>query len=340
MTKRDSGKAGKQAAADTLRRQWELLRLIPRSPRKVTATEITEKLSGLGFSVSSRTVQRDLQTLSASFPILNDERSKPFGWSWKRDVPAISLPGLTVSEALAFSLMKQFMTPLLPASIVGALSNHFALAEKTLREAPGVVRNWPSKVRIVHPTQVLQTPAIAPKVYQDITEALLHGRQLRATYGRDAEKTKDLVLHPLALVQRGQVTYLVARTFSYPDPRLYVAHRFRATKVLDDANVDDFDIDTYIASGALGFGKGNLIELEVRLHRSAAVHIRESPLSVDQTLVEENGETVRLAATVADTPQLRWWLMGFGATAEVLGPAPLRREFLTIGADLARIYAP
>jgi predicted DNA-binding transcriptional regulator YafY len=37
---------------------------------------------------------------------------------------------------------------------------------------------------------------------------------------------------------------------------------------------------------------------------------------------------VRLSATVADTAELRWWLLGFGEGVEVIGPKSLRNEFI------------
>jgi predicted DNA-binding transcriptional regulator YafY len=338
MTMASGTKKGKQAFTDVIGRQWALLRLLPRSPRKATAAGLRGLLEAEGFAVTGRTVQRDLQTLSTAFAIENDERNKPYGWRWARDAPALSLPALSPAEALAFRLVRQFSAPLLPASVMDVLAAHFTAADRALSAAPDVARNWPAKVRIVHPTQVLKTPAIPPKVYADVTGALLHGRMLAARYGREG-KEKRRELHPLALVQRGPVTYLVARASSFPDARLYVLHRFSGTQVLEQkANTAGFDVDAYLAGGALEFGDGAQIRLEALLERSAAQHLRESPLSDDQSLAEEPDGRVRLRATVRDTRQLRWWLLGFGTAAEVVKPPALRADFRGIARKLARAY--
>ena len=329
---------GKKGSTDVLSRQWCLLRHIPRAPARMAAGELCRRLAAEGFEVTERTVQRDLQTLSRSFPIASDERAKPFGWSWARGAPALSLPGLTPAEALAFRLVRQFIEPLLPASVVRGLAEHFAMADKTLRAATGVARTWPAKVRIVHPTQLLRTPVISEKVYADVTEALLRGRQLKASYGK-GEKAKEYDLHPLALVQRGPVTYLVARAYAYEDARLYVLHRFRATEVLDRQANSAFDVDAYLESGGLGFGKGDRIRLEALFERSAADYLRESPLSEDQAFADAPDGKVRMTATVRDTKQLRWWLLGFGAGVEVLKPVALRDAFRDIAAKQERAYA-
>jgi predicted DNA-binding transcriptional regulator YafY len=49
---------------ETLLRQWQTLRMIPRHPRKVTATLLRESLNQDGFTVGKRTVERDLQSLA------------------------------------------------------------------------------------------------------------------------------------------------------------------------------------------------------------------------------------------------------------------------------------
>ena len=37
---------------------------------------------------------------------------------------------------------------------------------------------------------------------------------------------------------------------------------------------------------------------------------------------------MRVKATLDDTAQLRWWLLGFSDQVEVLGPKALRNEFI------------
>jgi predicted DNA-binding transcriptional regulator YafY len=66
---------------DTQLRQWAMLRRIPQHPRQITALELTGRLESEGFEVSKRTVERDLHSLSEIFPLVPNERSRPYGWS-------------------------------------------------------------------------------------------------------------------------------------------------------------------------------------------------------------------------------------------------------------------
>lgn len=63
-------------------RQWLLLTLLPTKPRRVDAATLEERLRSRGLRVHRRTIQRDLVELATVFPLVSDERSKPYGWRW------------------------------------------------------------------------------------------------------------------------------------------------------------------------------------------------------------------------------------------------------------------
>ncbi|WP_028693211.1 WYL domain-containing protein [Pseudomonas cremoricolorata] len=66
----------------TLSRQWALLRQLPSRSPGTTSAELVWSLRDVGFSVSKRTVERDLNELSLIFPIERNDKSIPFGWHW------------------------------------------------------------------------------------------------------------------------------------------------------------------------------------------------------------------------------------------------------------------
>ncbi|MCB1745283.1 MAG: WYL domain-containing protein, partial [Gammaproteobacteria bacterium] len=59
----------KEDAGQTLARQWEMLRAVPRAPRKITTAELEVHLKDRGYGISRRSIERDLQKLSAWFPL-------------------------------------------------------------------------------------------------------------------------------------------------------------------------------------------------------------------------------------------------------------------------------
>ncbi len=330
-----------QLHPDTLLRQWHMLRMIPRHPQKITARALHEKLQAEQFDVTKRTVERDLLALSEMFPLVSDERDKPYGWSWSKDAPVFNLPGLSHNEALTLAMVEQHLDNLLPSSTLSQLQPYFKAARQHLSNIPQNerIRSWLNKVRTVPPTQPLLPPVIKPAVQHTVYEALLADKQLEIKYlKRGEDKSVEYRIHPLAAVQRGSITYLYCRIFDYDDLRTLALHRIQSAAMLDDAAKapPGFSIDDEVNSGKFGFGEGKQIRLEAIFYNGAGEHLYETPLSGDQTLAELEGGNIRLVATVADTPQLAWWLLGLGDGVEVVKPLALRKS---IAETVARMQA-
>jgi predicted DNA-binding transcriptional regulator YafY len=83
---------------------------------------------------------------------------------------------------------------------------------------------------------------------------------------------------------------------------------------------------------------GEPMRLEAVFSHGAAFHLHDTPVSADQVLTELDHERVLLQATVENTAELRWWLLGFGELVDVLAPADLREEFRARAAAMAALY--
>lgn len=76
-------------------RQWHLLTLLPKGPRRVDTATLEDRLRSRGLTIHRRTIQRDLVELATVFPIVSDERSKPYGWRWADDAELLcAIPAL------------------------------------------------------------------------------------------------------------------------------------------------------------------------------------------------------------------------------------------------------
>lgn len=330
-----------QLNPDTLLRQWQMLRMIPRYPQKITARDLHEKLRAEQFDVTKRTVERDLLSLSAMFPLVLDDRDRPYGWSWSKDAPVFNLPGLSHTEALTLAMVEQHLNALLPPSTLQQLQPYFNAAKQHLSNIPQSerTRSWLNKVRTVPPSQPLLPPNVKPAVQQTVFTALLADCQLEIKYlKRGQEKPVEYRIHPIAAIQRGQITYLYCRVFDYEDLRTLVLHRIQAATMLDDkTNVPaGFSIDEVINSGKFGFRAGGLITLEAIFYHGVGDHLFETPIIRKQTLTELENGVLKLVATVPDTLQLRWWILGLGDGVEVIQPEELRNQ---IAATIEKMHA-
>lgn len=333
----------KPESHQTLMRQWDMLRMIPRHPVKLSAATVVARLNGEGYSVTKRTVERDLQALSRMFPLMSDIRSMPFGWSWQPHATPFDVPQLTPTQALAFVVMQEYHAALLPGSVTTDLDPYFRMARQRLQEAAsgGAGRQWLARIHVIPPTQALIPPKISPTVHAAVTEALLRDRKLAIGYRRrGAAGPREAVISPLGLVQRGALLYLVATFEGFGDVRTLVLHRIVHAEVLNDrsSRPDGFDLAEHVGKGILDFGTGETIRLVAMLEEDAVIHLAESPLAEDQVLSASRNGMVRVSATVRDTPQLRWWLLGFGGRVEVLKPTGLRKRMAETARSMAARY--
>ncbi|THG82324.1 WYL domain-containing protein [Pseudomonas sp. A-1] len=322
------------ATRNTISRQWELLRSLPARPPGITAQELVDLLDNAGFTVSKRTIERDLIELSNLFPLQCNDKSAPYGWYWTPGATA-ELPGLTLSEALTLRLVEDSLRPLLPAYLLKSLEPRFAQAHQKLLALGDQVpaARWIDKIASVPPELALLAPEINGELLERIQQALLEDRQLDCSYfAAHRNKVTELRLNPLALIQRGNITYLAAIAEPYEDVRLYAAHRFQQVDLLDVPcrRPDDFSLDEYIASGALQFtspGAG-MMKLQAWISLELARQLRETPLTDDMRL-EIDGDGYRLSATLQDSWQLRWWLLSHAGKMVVHEPLALRQELLS-----------
>lgn len=326
-----------RATQHTLARREALLTHLPRAPFLKTAADLQKALATRGpdFTTTVRTVERDLEALSLTHPIEVDRRSRPHGWRWMKDGRQPFAKALTPAQAVALLMARAHLASLLPETLRHELEPLFHGAGDVLEDSG--FRDWHRRTAIVPATFQPMAPDIDPEVMATLHQAMAAGRCVVARYRmKGRAKPTRLLVHPLGLLVRGPVTYLVCTLYDGLDPRQLALHRFESVRV--DAGAcrmpDGFDFPRY-ASEAWHFFARGAIELVADFDGPAGQHLFETPVAAGQTLqVLENGD-VRLTATLEDCEQLRWWLMGFGSQVRVCAPAELR-SFL---ADELRLAA-
>lgn len=300
-----------------------------RPPRKTTAAELQEKLLDLGIDTSRRTIERDLQSLSTRFPLVSEEESRPFGWYWARDANFEFAPRLSPPQCVALLLARAHLQPLLPRTVLDDLQPLFDMAQRELSD--GSWKDWHRRTAVLPTSMSLLAPSIESSVLADVHEALARRRQLVATYRSKGEAvSRETLIHPLGLILKGQVHYLVGCLFDYSDVRQLAVHRITNTRVSDEPSRHpaDFDFAAYTRLASKYEGEGS-IRLVARFTPEAAEHLRETPLSHDQVWTDmPDVGRVEVSATVVLDQTLRWWLKAFGSRVEVREPVTLRHELV------------
>ena len=306
-------------------RQWAMLRAIPRSPQKATTGEIESRLRDEGFEVSRRTIERDLHTLSAQFPLVLDDRSKPYGWSWAKDANFEFMPRLTSPQAVALLLAQMHLSRLLPDALRKDLQPAFETAEQTL--ASSGWKDWHRQTAMLPTGLSLIPPRVPADVLSCVGSALARRRCIRANYRtKGSRDTREMLIHPLGMLARGPVLYLVCTLFDYEDVRQLALHRLTDPKEIGETakRPKDFNFQHYAKETAPNYLSKGRIRLVARFDGPAAEHLSETPLSTDQTWKDLRDGRVEISASVEDDETLRWWILGFGSQIEIHEPSHLR----------------
>ena len=243
----------------------------------------------------------------------------------------LEIPVMESATALAFCLARQQLQKQMPPNALAHLEAYFNTAENLLDKYDTTDAQWRNKIRVIPQTQPMIAPEIDIEVSNKIYTALLKNRRIKAQYiKRGDDKPTDYTLSPLGLVFRGTVTYLICTMRDDWKPIPLPLNRFRSAEITERERAVPigFNLDAYIREGKLDYMLGeNDLELELLVDEQVAIHLSEAKLSEEQELIPIGNGQSHLKATVKDTGQLRWWLLGCAEHVEILKPESLRQEF-------------
>lgn len=325
-------------------RQISMLELIPRSPHKTHTKELKDKLSERGYEVDERTVQRDLVSLERVFPLICDDRDKPYGWSWAETGLGFQAPAMDPIEALTLSLAEQYLKPIMPSASFKRIGYFFKRANNILKEnSPKLISRWRDRVRVLPETLRFKNPVLNKAAEQALYKATFEGQQIKALYRKRGETQSTLRhIHPLGLVMKGSINYLICMMDKDKvQPRYLPLHRFERVEILDSKIVEPkgFDLDEFTHTNNLSFEYSkDLYTFKALFDYTAAVHLMETPLNSTQKITKEADGRLLVSARMTDTLQFEQWLKSFGSDVEVLAPLSLRSKFKKLAKDLIKKY--
>ncbi len=319
-------------------RQWQLLQMIER-PTGVTVEDASAELE-----CSIRTVWRDLRVLQdAGFPLFDEKSAGGRRTRWQI-LPEFraSLPlKLTLAELAALLMSRELLAPLGVSLLGPAVQSAFdKIAGVLSRDALKIIDEMRGTLGVRALGAKLQLPVAdyIPKLH----EALLNRRTVRVQYhsysrGQDTERTID----PYHLTYFNGGLYLVGYCHLREAVRIFAAERLRKVDLTRERFTipADFDAEKYL-EGAWGVLRGDLVTVRVRFAKAAARYIKERLWHPSQTFRDLDDGRVELTLRVADTQEVRRWILGYGSEAEVLEPASLREALRTEAQKLADSLAP
>ncbi|MCY1290686.1 WYL domain protein [compost metagenome] len=252
---------------------------------------------------------------------------------------------MDAATALALFLSENHLSAMLPQSVLAQLGPQFRRARNYL---DGLGRNglahWARRVRSLPNGKALLPAQLAPQVWEQVSTALLDGKQLQIEYlSRSKAGVNTFRIHPAGLVSRHSISYLIGSANDYTDLRQFALHRIQKVSVLDATAHEhkDFDLDRYIAGGAFTLRQApQQVELIADVHPQVAWLLSETPLSEQQSLRPLPGsDWQRLHARVPLDQETLWWIFGLNDQILVHAPSMWAEEIRRKLDSLQRMYS-
>ena len=157
-------------ATDTTLRYLKLLACLPRHPDRIGAKALQGRLErdNPEYSVSLRTMQRDLERLSGIFPISCIEQGRAKYWFWTEKDALTQIPDMGAPTALALRMAEEYLQAVLPPPTLELLRPYFKHARAVLadtRELRWWLRGFGDHVEV-------QSPAALRSEFKEQSRAL------------------------------------------------------------------------------------------------------------------------------------------------------------------------
>lgn len=306
-----------------------LLECMPKSPQCVSVPDLKAKLSSRGFDISTRMLQRDLQSLydQGCFGLEKDTRSKPYGWSINAQWRGGNAKVMSSEVAEHYLLLEQLLPQSAPSDIKHSVHTK---AEQALKRFNGHVPDWLSNL----PKPSLKVN-IDTQLVAQIEHAIKHKRAVSAEVYRvlydEAHWLKfaelsfyNLVEQAGVLMAQFMVGSLHGKCYQMPVYRIRNVHILQKTRREPSAE--------QLKSVRSAINKGmsqKVIELVVKVPNHSAVNQGFIELGelTDKQIIDE--KSVLLNYQTIDTEQLNDELFKCAHWLEVIKPEKLRQRITT-----------
>lgn len=309
--------------------------LLLRQRGRLTAETLARELE-----VSTRTVLRDIEALSAAGVPVYAERGRHGGFAL---LPGFrtELTGLNHDEALALLTAG----PGRGEQVFGlgsALASAMRKVVDALPESHQATASDAARRFLVEPeTDLLSRRVVTDDVPDatmfEIRRAVLAGHKLRLHYAGPDQSPQWRTVDPIGLVTVRDRGYLLA-TRSGAD-RTYRLSRVLAAEELPEPaqRPDQVDLDRVWRERCARFLSGDHIAVLVRVHPKRREELLSSAVAVRTAELEADGR-LRLEVTFQDLRHAEWALWQLGTDAEALTPGALRASLRNRAAAMAVRY--
>jgi predicted DNA-binding transcriptional regulator YafY len=303
--------------------------LVLQAKGRVTAAELASELE-----ISVKTARRDLEALAiAGIPVYS-QAGRGGGWSLIGGART-DLSGLTAAEARTLFMVAGPSSTATPEAKAALRKLVHALPETFRAEAEAA-----ASAVVLDPAEWGGTPRPRPVHLDELQRAVVDRIQIRLGYADRARNETVRTVHPLGLVDKGGVWYLVADTDT--GMRTFRVSRVRSVERTTARVVrpPDFDLaETWRSVVETMEELRTSVRAVVRVDRPASYGLRAQFGPTVEVIAELDDGRVEVEIGAPSAGMIAERLAGWGDHVEVVGPDDVRTALAEIGSALVAQYA-
>ena len=311
------------ARGDQLGRQWRVIQKLILSRHGKSVGELAADLA-----CHPRTVYRDLEALQiAGFPIYADRVDGKNLWSVLDTIKhRIPIP-FSFSELMALYFSRDMLKVFQGTFIFESLESLFqkiktTLPEESLRYLENVGQTLHVGIRPYKEYDRFK------EIIRGANDAARERKRVEIAYfamsrGKESKRKVD----PYRIWFFNGTFYMVGYCHLRREVRIFALDRIKMLHQTGESFdvPDDFDLEDFMGQ-SFGVYRGETEKVKIRFSADIAGYIKEKIWHESQKVTSRKDGSLILEAEVAGIDEIRFWVMTWGAGAEVLEPASLRER--------------
>lgn len=319
-------------------RQIYILSLLSQNPFGYTADEIVEKLKKWDVVLTKRTINRDIDELSMSYAIEEEERNgKTYFLARKFSMSNVDL---TMRDLMAISFMQQLVQQY-DHTIMGAVAEEMLrkIVENTGNLNQKHLAELEQSIRIIDRNE-WKNQDVDPEIEQLITAAIEKQYKIEIQYHSwNSDETTTRVIRPYCITLIDQYLCVEGYCELRKELRTFRLSRIQKVTVLKDSFEIPKEYQKQESENKFIYLGGKYTELLViQFDAETGRYVKEYEAHRADSLTE-NEEGVLFEKQTAITSEVVRWILKFGAGAKVLQPQSLVRQIRVEAEKMKELYS-
>jgi predicted DNA-binding transcriptional regulator YafY len=301
-------------------RQWGILNLIEAHHFGITIENLAKEIG-----CTTRTIRRDLEALESSgFPLYTDEVDGREHWKITKTAPQTPL---TTTELISLYFSRDLLKVLKGTHFYDSIESFLNKIRKTI--SPKTLAYMGKLEQSLYAGQKKQKDYGRYKTFLDkLMEANINTKTVEMKYhSMHSDKTAVRKVDPYKIWYFDNTFFLIGRCHLHDEVRTFVVDRIKTLTLTKEGFriPPDFSIEEY-TKDSLGVMQDKNIKVVVRFDKNVAGYIKERTWHESQKIKQNKDGSITVTFTVAGTREIKFWVLSYGKSAEIMHPKALRDE--------------